>query len=70
MMAFETVTKATNLWIKGRGFTVERLLGPAYEDQAQNYIGGALGIFRLAPQVRSIARAAVHMRLRSFICLP
>lgn len=52
MMAFETVTQATKLWIKGRDFTVERLLGAAYKDQAPNYIGGALGIFRLAPQVR------------------
>jgi len=50
MMAFETVNEATNLWIKGREFTVARLLGQAYQDQAQNYIGGALAIFRLAPQ--------------------
>jgi phosphatidylserine decarboxylase len=50
LMAFETVTEATRLWIKGRDFTVARLLGKAYSDQAERYIGGALCIFRLAPQ--------------------
>ncbi|KZT53676.1 hypothetical protein CALCODRAFT_41540 [Calocera cornea HHB12733] len=50
MMAFETVTQATKLWIKGRGFTVQKLLGEAYKDHAEKYEGGALAIFRLAPQ--------------------
>ncbi|EJU05118.1 hypothetical protein DACRYDRAFT_76182 [Dacryopinax primogenitus] len=50
MMAFESVTYATKLWIKGRGFTVQKLLGEAYKDQADKYEGGALAIFRLAPQ--------------------
>jgi len=50
MMAFETVTEATKLWIKGRDFTVQKLLGEAYGGQASRYIGGALGVFRLAPQ--------------------
>ncbi|KZP00337.1 hypothetical protein CALVIDRAFT_476192 [Calocera viscosa TUFC12733] len=50
MMAFESVTHATKLWIKGRGFTVQKLLGDAYKGQAEKYEGGALGIFRLAPQ--------------------
>lgn len=49
-MAFETVNEATQLWIKGREFTVSRLLGEHYKDQAPKYAGGALGIFRLAPQ--------------------
>ncbi len=49
-MAFETVSEATRLWIKGREFTVSRLLGDAYKDQAERYNGGALAIFRLAPQ--------------------
>ena len=51
MMAFESVQEATSIWIKGREFTVARLLGDAYKDEAANYVGGALGIFRLAPQV-------------------
>lgn len=50
MMAFESVTQATKLWIKGRGFTVQKLLGEAYKAQAEKYEGGAVGIFRLAPQ--------------------
>ena len=49
-MAFESVQEATRLWIKGREFTVARLLGEAYRGQADKYIGGALAIFRLAPQ--------------------
>ncbi|WVQ98224.1 phosphatidylserine decarboxylase [Kwoniella sp. CBS 9459] len=50
MMAFETVHEATQIWIKGREFTVGRLLGPNYKDVADRYEGGALAIFRLAPQ--------------------
>jgi phosphatidylserine decarboxylase len=46
MMAFETVNEATRIWIKGREFSVARLLGPAYEDGWKKYDGGALGIFR------------------------
>ena len=49
-MAFETVSEATKLWIKGREFTIPRLLGEAYRDQVDKYVGGALAIFRLAPQ--------------------
>ena len=47
---FNTIDLATNIWIKGRDFTVKRLLGSAYPDDAKLYDGGALGIFRLAPQ--------------------
>ncbi|KDQ52654.1 hypothetical protein JAAARDRAFT_39909 [Jaapia argillacea MUCL 33604] len=50
LMCFETVNEATKLWIKGREFTVARLLGDQYKDQAEKYHGGALCIFRLAPQ--------------------
>ncbi|KAJ7017088.1 phosphatidylserine decarboxylase-domain-containing protein [Mycena alexandri] len=50
LMAFESVTEATRLWIKGREFTVGRLLGDAYKHEAERYSGGALAIFRLAPQ--------------------
>ncbi|KAK6980779.1 phosphatidylserine decarboxylase proenzyme 2 [Favolaschia claudopus] len=49
-MAFESVSEATRLWIKGREFTVARLLGDAYKHEAERYTGGALAIFRLAPQ--------------------
>lgn len=49
-MVFETVSEATRLWIKGRDFSVARLLGEAHRADADKYIGGALCIFRLAPQ--------------------
>ncbi|PIL26770.1 hypothetical protein GSI_11106 [Ganoderma sinense ZZ0214-1] len=50
LMAFATVSEATRLWIKGREFSVGRLLGETYRHEAEKYIGGALCIFRLAPQ--------------------
>ncbi|KAJ7198252.1 phosphatidylserine decarboxylase-domain-containing protein [Mycena pura] len=50
LMAFESVSEATRLWIKGREFTVARLLGDAYQHEAERYNNGALVIFRLAPQ--------------------
>ncbi|KAL7419358.1 phosphatidylserine decarboxylase [Cryptotrichosporon argae] len=50
MMAFESVTEATQIWIKGREFTVGRLLSPVYQDQLDKFEGGPLAIFRLAPQ--------------------
>jgi phosphatidylserine decarboxylase len=46
MMAFETVSDATRIWIKGREFSVARLLGEQYKEDAHKYEGGALGIFR------------------------
>jgi phosphatidylserine decarboxylase len=50
MMAFETIDDATRIWIKGRDFSIQRLLGDAFKKEAKNYVGGALAIFRLAPQ--------------------
>ncbi|KAK0668965.1 phosphatidylserine decarboxylase-domain-containing protein [Cercophora samala] len=50
-VVFNRVDIATNVWIKGREFSVRRLLGDAYPEDAPRYeAGGALGIFRLAPQ--------------------
>ncbi|ROW07599.1 hypothetical protein VPNG_06786 [Cytospora leucostoma] len=50
-VVFNRVDDATNVWIKGREFSVKRLLGDAYPEDAARYEnGGALGIFRLAPQ--------------------
>ncbi|KAL8761703.1 MAG: hypothetical protein Q9184_002207 [Pyrenodesmia sp. 2 TL-2023] len=49
-VVFNTMDEATKIWVKGRGFTIERLLGDAYPEDAKRYKGGALGIFRLAPQ--------------------
>lgn len=50
---FQTINEATKLWIKGRSFTIKRLLGDAFAGEAGRYDGGSVCIFRLAPQVDS-----------------
>lgn len=47
---FNTIDDATRIWVKGRDFTIEKLLGNAYPEEAKRYKGGSMGIFRLAPQ--------------------
>lgn len=63
-MAFENVSDATRIWIKGREFSVAKLLGERYKDEVAEYNGGALVIFRLAPQVsqssQDLSRAVVY----------
>jgi phosphatidylserine decarboxylase len=49
-VVFDRIEDATKIWIKGREFSVERLLGKAYPEDVARYKNGALGIFRLAPQ--------------------
>ena len=49
-VVFNRMTDAQSIWVKGREFTIERLLGNAYPEDAKRYTNGALGIFRLAPQ--------------------
>lgn len=49
-VVFNTIDQATSIWVKGREFSLKRLLGDAYPEDAARYEGGALGIFRLAPQ--------------------
>jgi phosphatidylserine decarboxylase len=49
-MFFQTVTDATSIWIKGREFSIARMLGDHYGSKASEYEGGSLAIFRLAPQ--------------------
>lgn len=49
-VVFNNLDEAQKIWVKGRGFSVERLLGNAYPQDAKRYTNGALGIFRLAPQ--------------------
>ncbi len=49
-VVFNTLEEATEIWVKGRAFSVERLLGNAYPQDAKRYINGSLGIFRRAPQ--------------------
>ncbi|KAI8625723.1 phosphatidylserine decarboxylase-domain-containing protein [Xylariaceae sp. FL1651] len=49
-VVFNSIDAATKIWVKGRGFSIKRLLGDAYPEDAPRYENGALGIFRLAPQ--------------------
>ncbi|KAF9129413.1 hypothetical protein BGW39_004180 [Mortierella sp. 14UC] len=49
MTCFQTILDAQQFWIKGRQFTVAKLLG-GDETLAKKYEGGSLAIFRLAPQ--------------------
>ncbi|KAF6839056.1 phosphatidylserine decarboxylase [Colletotrichum plurivorum] len=49
-VVFNSVSQATNVWIKGREFSIKRLLGDAYPEDVKRFENGALGIFRLAPQ--------------------
>ncbi|KAJ9637786.1 phosphatidylserine decarboxylase [Coniosporium tulheliwenetii] len=49
-VVFNTMADAQTIWVKGREFSVERLLGNAYPQDAKRYKNGPLGIFRLAPQ--------------------
>jgi phosphatidylserine decarboxylase len=49
-VVFNRMDVATKIWVKGREFSIERLLGSAYPQDAERYTNGALGIFRLAPQ--------------------
>ncbi|KAJ5360943.1 Phosphatidylserine decarboxylase-related protein [Penicillium concentricum] len=49
-VAFDRMSDATSIWVKGREFSIERLLGNAYPEDAARYRSGGLGVFRLAPQ--------------------
>lgn len=47
-VVFPTIELATNIWVKGQRFSVASLIGD--DALAQRFEGGALGVFRLAPQ--------------------
>lgn len=49
-VVFNQMDAATKIWVKGREFSIKRLLGNAYPEDVERYTNGALGIFRLAPQ--------------------
>lgn len=50
LMVFKSVSEATRLWIKGRDFSIQKLLGDSYKADWARYDGGSVAIFRLAPQ--------------------
>ncbi|KAF5098182.1 hypothetical protein D0Z00_002130 [Geotrichum galactomycetum] len=47
---FPTISRATEIWIKGRDFSITRLFGDAYPEYVDRFVNGSLAIFRLAPQ--------------------
>ncbi|GMG45860.1 unnamed protein product [Aspergillus oryzae var. brunneus] len=49
-VVFDRLDEATSVWVKGREFSIERLLGDAYPEDVHRYKNGGLGVFRLAPQ--------------------
>lgn len=49
-VVFNRIDDATRIWVKGREFSIARLLGNTYPEDVSRYTNGALGIFRLAPQ--------------------
>ena len=49
-VVFNHMDNATKIWVKGREFSIKRLLGNAYPEDVERYTNGSLGIFRLAPQ--------------------
>lgn len=56
LMVFPSIDQAATIWVKGREFSVERLLGDALKsslgskEEVDEYRNGSLCIFRLAPQ--------------------
>lgn len=49
-VVFDRMDEATKIWVKGREFSIGRLLGNTYPEDCERYTNGSLGIFRLAPQ--------------------
>lgn len=49
-VVFNQINQATKIWVKGREFSMKRLLGDAYPEDVARFENGALGVFRLAPQ--------------------
>lgn len=68
MTVFPTVDLATKFWIKGYGFTLERLLGS--KELAAQFDGGSIVIARLAPQDYHRWHAPVSGTVRSIKDIP
>ncbi|KAG0645271.1 Phosphatidylserine decarboxylase 3 alpha chain [Hyphodiscus hymeniophilus] len=68
LTAFPTIDLATKYWIKGFGFTLDRLLGDA--QLASQFDGGSLVIARLAPQDYHRWHAPVSGTVKSIVDIP
>ncbi|PKI45985.1 hypothetical protein CRG98_033625 [Punica granatum] len=67
-MAFKFAEQSTRFWIKGRKFSVRGLLGK--EVDSQPFEGGALVIFRLAPQDYHRFHLPVSGTIEKFVDIP
>ncbi|KAL5219883.1 hypothetical protein ABZP36_024596 [Zizania latifolia] len=68
LMAFSSVDESTRLWIKGRKFSIEGLLGKDVHSDA--LCNGSLVIFRLAPQDYHRFHVPVSGTLEKFVEIP
>ncbi|PRT55813.1 Phosphatidylserine decarboxylase proenzyme 2 [Wickerhamiella sorbophila] len=50
LTCFRTVDDATRIWIKGKTFSIKKLLGDTYPEDASRFNDGSIAVFRLAPQ--------------------
>ncbi|KAA0031515.1 phosphatidylserine decarboxylase proenzyme 2-like [Cucumis melo var. makuwa] len=67
LMAFKSIDDSLRLWIKGRKFSVQGLLGQ--DISASAFMDGTLVIFRLAPQVFSLFSLWVIFNLITYFNL-
>ncbi|XP_002459137.1 phosphatidylserine decarboxylase proenzyme 2 [Sorghum bicolor] len=68
LMAFSSIDESTRLWIKGRKFSIEGLLGTSVHSDALNK--GSLVIFRLAPQDYHRFHVPVSGTVEKFVEIP
>ncbi|XP_066315901.1 phosphatidylserine decarboxylase proenzyme 2-like [Miscanthus floridulus] len=68
LMAFSSVDESTRLWIKGRKFSIEGLLGTSVHSDALS--NGSLVIFRLAPQDYHRFHVPVSGIVEKFVEIP
>ncbi|CAO2195951.1 unnamed protein product [Urochloa humidicola] len=68
LMAFSSVDESTRLWIKGRKFSIEGLLGTSAHSNALS--NGSLVIFRLAPQDYHRFHVPVSGTVEKFVEIP
>ncbi|KAG2603433.1 phosphatidylserine decarboxylase proenzyme 2-like [Panicum virgatum] len=68
LMAFSSVDESTRLWIKGRKFSIEGLLGTSAHSNALR--NGSLVIFRLAPQDYHRFHVPVSGTVEKFVEIP
>uniref|UniRef100_A0A0E0JTW5 phosphatidylserine decarboxylase n=1 Tax=Oryza punctata TaxID=4537 RepID=A0A0E0JTW5_ORYPU len=68
LMTFSSVDESTRLWIKGRKFSIEGLLGKDVHSDA--LCNGSLVVFRLAPQDYHRFHVPVSGTLEKFVEIP